>query len=54
MTEAPLCVTGKPMVRDTRPMELKYKGKSVAVQMPGWYCLDSGESIHTGEDMKSF
>ena len=53
MTEAPLSpITGKSMVRDTRPMELKYKSESVTVQMPGWYCLDSGESIHTGEDMK--
>lgn len=53
MTEAPFSpVTGRPMVRDTRPMELKYKGESVTVQMPGWYCLDSSESIHTGEDMK--
>ncbi len=40
------------MVRDTRPMELAYKGQSVTVQMPGWYCPKSGESIHTGADMK--
>ncbi|MGH6739571.1 MAG: type II toxin-antitoxin system MqsA family antitoxin [Bradyrhizobium sp.] len=46
-------VTGKPMVRDTRPMELKYKGQSVTVQMPGWYCAASGESIHAGEDIKT-
>lgn len=53
MTDAPLSpVTGKPMVRDTRPMELTYKGESETVQMPGWYCRDSDESIHTGEDMK--
>lgn len=53
MTDAPRSpVTGKPMVRDTRPMELNYKGQSATVQMPGWYCRDSGESIHTGADMK--
>jgi HTH-type transcriptional regulator/antitoxin MqsA len=53
MTEAPLSpVTGKPMVRDTRPMELKYKSESVMVQMPGWYCSASEESIHTADDMK--
>ena len=52
MTDAPLSpVTGKPLVRDVRPMELAYKGQSVTIQMPGWYCADSGESIHTGEDM---
>ena len=38
MTDAPLSpVTGKPMIRDVRPMELKYKGQSVIIQMPGWY-----------------
>jgi HTH-type transcriptional regulator / antitoxin MqsA len=53
MTDAPRSlITGKPMVRDTRAMELTYKGQSVTIQMPGWYCQDTGESIHTGEDMK--
>lgn len=44
--------TGKPMIRDTRPMEISHKGRSITVSMPGWYCHESGESIHTGEDMK--
>lgn len=53
MSDAPVCPeTGEPMVRDTRPMTLSYKGQSRTVQMPGWYCDASGESIHTGEDMK--
>ena len=53
MTDAPTCPeTGKPMVRDTRPMTLAFKGHSITIDMPGWYCDDSGESIHTGEDMK--
>src|ERR1700730_10160942 len=53
MTSAAVCpVTGKPMVRDVRPMTITYKGQSVTVDMPGWYCDESGESIHTGEDMK--
>ena len=53
MSKAPVCPeTGKPMVRDTRPMTLTYKGHSVTVSMPGWYCHESDESIHTGEDMK--
>jgi HTH-type transcriptional regulator / antitoxin MqsA len=52
MTDAPLSpITGKPMIRDVRPMALTYKGQSVTIQMPGWYCANSGESIHTGEDM---
>jgi HTH-type transcriptional regulator / antitoxin MqsA len=53
MTKAPVCPeTGKPMVRDTRPMEISYKGQSTTIDMPGWYCHESGESIHTAEDMK--
>jgi HTH-type transcriptional regulator/antitoxin MqsA len=53
MTDAPRSeITGKAMVRDTRPMELTYKDESVTIQMPGWYCQDSDESVHTGEDMK--
>ena len=53
MSKAPVCPeTGKPMVRDTRPKELSYKGQSATIDMPGWYCHESGESIHTAEDMK--
>jgi HTH-type transcriptional regulator/antitoxin MqsA len=53
MTKPPVCPeTGKPMVRDTRPMTITYKDQSETLQMPGWYCNESGESIHTGEDMK--
>lgn len=44
--------TGTPMVRDTRPMTLTYKGQSVTFDMPGWYCETCDESIHSGEDMK--
>ena len=40
------------MVRAERPMEISYKGESVTVMMPGWYCEESGESVHTGDDMK--
>ena len=53
MSKVPVCPeTGKPMVRDTRPMEIAYKGQSATVDMPGWYCHESSESIHTAEDMK--
>jgi HTH-type transcriptional regulator/antitoxin MqsA len=40
------------MVRDTRPMTISYKGQSATFAMPGWYCNESGESIHTGDDMR--
>ncbi len=53
MADAPACPeTGAPMHRDVRPMALEYKGQSITFPMPGWYCDSSGESIHTGEDMK--
>jgi HTH-type transcriptional regulator / antitoxin MqsA len=53
MNTSPVCPeTGKPMVRDTRPMTITYKGQSATFDMPGWYCDDSGESIHTADDIK--
>lgn len=53
MPEAPLSpVTGKPMVRGVRPMTLTYKGEAVSVAMPGWYCADSDEGVHSGIDME--
>jgi len=49
----PVCpVTGAPMHRGVRPMALTYKDQSITFDMPGWYCDQSDESIHTGEDMK--
>jgi HTH-type transcriptional regulator/antitoxin MqsA len=53
MTDNPVCPeTGAPMRRDVRPMTLAYKGESITFDQPGWYCDQSEESIHTGEDMK--
>ena len=40
------------MHRGVRPMALTYKDQSITFDMPGWYCDQSDESIHTGEDMK--
>ena len=40
------------MHRGVRPMTLTYKGESITFDMPGWYCDQSEESIHTGDDMK--
>lgn len=49
----PVCPeTGAPMHRGVRPMTLTYKGESLTFDMPGWYCDQSKESIHTGEGMK--
>ena len=53
MTANPECPkTGAPMHRDVRPMTLTYKGEKITFDMPGWYCDQSDESIHTGADMK--
>ncbi len=40
------------MRRGVRPMTLEYKGAHTIVDMPGWYCDTSDESVHTGDDMK--
>lgn len=40
------------MARGVRQMPISYKGLSVTIDMPGWYCEDSDESVHTGEDMQ--
>ena len=49
----PVCPeTGTPMYRGVRPMTLTYKGESITFDISGWYCNQSEESIHTGEDMK--
>jgi len=53
MTANPECPkTGAPMHRNVRPMTLTYKEESITFDMPGWYCDESDESIHTGKDMK--
>jgi len=49
----PVCPeTGAPMFRGVRPITLTYKEQRLTFDMPGWYCDESDESIHTGEDMK--
>ncbi len=49
----PVCPeSGAPMHRGVRPMTLSYKNESITFDMPGWYCDQSEESIHTGEDLK--
>jgi HTH-type transcriptional regulator/antitoxin MqsA len=40
------------MQRGVRPLALTYKGERLVVDMPGWYCDQSDESVRTGEDMK--
>jgi HTH-type transcriptional regulator/antitoxin MqsA len=35
-----------------RPLTLSYKGKSITVEMPGWYGDHSDEGIVDADDMK--
>ena len=49
----PVCPeTGAPMHRGMRPMTITYKSETATFDMPGWYCEQSEESIHTGDDLK--
>lgn len=49
----PVCPeTGAEMHRGLRSMTLSYKGEKVNFDMPGWYCDECEESIHSGWDMK--
>ena len=49
----PICPeTGTQMKRGVAPMTISYKDQSATFDMPGWYCDECGESVHTGEDMK--
>ena len=42
-----------PMHRGVRPMTIEHKGERLTFDLPGWYCGDCGESIHSGEDMQT-
>lgn len=44
--------TGAVMTRGTRSMTLSYKGRSLEVEMPGWYAEGVADGIHSGDDMK--
>lgn len=41
---------GGDMVRDTRPDEVEYKGRSVTTDQPGWYCTACDEVVLDGPD----
>jgi HTH-type transcriptional regulator/antitoxin MqsA len=43
--------SGETLRRDTRPFTVTYKGKSVTVDLPGYYPESGDEGIHVGDDM---
>ena len=51
---APICLeTGTPMKHGVAPMTIAYEDQSATFGMPGWYCDECDESIHTGDDLKA-
>lgn len=52
MDERTSPLTGKILKRGVRPLEVRYKGLSALIEMPGWYGEDENDAIHSGEDMK--
>jgi HTH-type transcriptional regulator/antitoxin MqsA len=44
--------TGAVMTRGVRPMTVSYKGRSIEIEMPGWYAEGVEDGIHSGDDMK--
>lgn len=50
---APICPeTSTSMKRGVAPMAIAYKDQSATFEIPGWYCDECDESIHTGDDLK--
>lgn len=51
MDNQPCPHCARPMARGVQPITLTYKDLSTTFDMPGWYCAECGESVHTGSDM---
>lgn len=51
MTDTNRCHNcGADMVRDVRPDEVQYKGRTVPFNQPGWYCQKCDEVVLEGAD----
>ena len=42
---------GARMLRDVREMTLEHRGQSAIIVMPGWYCVECDEGVHSGDEM---
>ena len=52
--DAPTChECGGVMRRDVRPDTIEYRGRTVTVDQPGWYCDACGEAVLTDEDARA-
>jgi HTH-type transcriptional regulator/antitoxin MqsA len=43
--------TGETLRRGVRPFTVAYKGKSMSVDLPGYYAQIGEEGVHVGDDM---
>ncbi|KOF13420.1 XRE family transcriptional regulator [Ensifer adhaerens] len=43
--------TGETLHRGVRPFVVTYKGKSLTVELPGYYPENGDEGVHVGDDM---
>ena len=43
--------TGEPLHRGVRPFMVAYKGKSITVELPGYYPESGDDGVHVGDDM---
>jgi HTH-type transcriptional regulator / antitoxin MqsA len=44
--------TGERLRRGVRPFRVVYKGRSMTVDLPGYYPKGDGEGVHVGNDMR--
>lgn len=44
--------TGEMLRRDVRPFIVTYKGKSITVDLPGYYPANGNDGVHVGDDME--
>ena len=42
---------GGVMERDARPTAISYKGETMTIDLPGWYCASCGEAVLSANDM---
>src|SRR5258708_39720227 len=43
--------TGETLTRGVRPFKVTYKGKTITVDLPGYYPKGGGDGVHVGNDM---
>jgi HTH-type transcriptional regulator/antitoxin MqsA len=43
--------TGETLTRGVRPFKVTYKGRSIIVDLPGYYPKGEGDGVHVGKDM---